>query len=78
MWTLKIVLVPITTYNRPRNLRISQSAVFCLVPKSADFEVLVYVAKKKFAREKVLHFPYVADMLEVDYAEMVLRRTLNI
>ena len=34
--------------------------------------------KKKFPREKVLHFPYVADMLEVDYAEMVLRRTLNI
>ena len=36
-----------------------------------------YVARK-IPSEKVLHFPYVADMLEVDYAEMVLRRTLNI
>ena len=34
--------------------------------------------EKKIPTEKVLHFPYVADMLEVDYAEMVLRRTLNI
>ena len=41
-WTLERSLVPFTKCNRPRILRFSQSAVFCLVPKSADFEVLVY------------------------------------
>ena len=40
--------------------------------------VQVCSQKKKIPTEKVLHFPYVADMLEVDYAEMVLKRTLNI
>ena len=40
--TLISSLVPFTVYYRPRIQRISQSAVIPLVPKSADFEVLVY------------------------------------
>ena len=44
-WTLKSHLVPFINNHRPRILRISQSAVFSLVPKSADFEVLVYTVK---------------------------------
>ena len=40
---LEFCPVPFTTYNNTRNLRFSQSAVFCSVPKSADCGVLLYL-----------------------------------
>ena len=43
MLTLENDLVPFTNNHRSRNLRISQSAVFSVVPKSADCEGLVYI-----------------------------------